>query len=322
MTDFPTPTHIKTNGITLSVHEAGPKDGLPVLLLHGWPELARSWVNQIGPLADAGFRVIAPDMRGFGASDAPAEVSAYGIDTILADMTGLLDALGIEKAVWAGHDWGGLIVWPAALLVPERVAGVIGVNTPHLPRPPVSPMELLRMRYGDDHYFIRFQEADVPEAALEGREDGFFEFIFARPPKRIPKEMPASATHLLSRFAAFTGRDEEDIAVPADERAHYAAAYARSGFYGGINYYRNVTANWERMAGVDLNVRQPALMIGAELDPFLPPVFMDGMEKRVPDLRKHVIDGCGHWTQWEKPGELSTLMVGWLKKREADLRGA
>ncbi len=320
MIDFPTPTRIQTNGITLSVHQAGPKDGLPVLLLHGWPELARSWLNQIGPLAKAGFRVIAPDMRGFGASDAPKDPSLYGIDTLLADMTGLLDALGIKKAVWVGHDWGGLIIWPAALLVPDHVAGVIGVNTPHLPRPPVCPMEMLRQRYGDDHYFVRFQELGAPEAALEGREEDFFKFVFARPPKHIPKTLPPSATHLLNRFADFTDRAERNIVVPAAERTHYARAYAKSGFHGGVNYYRNVTANWERMEGVDMTVHQPSLMISAELDPFLPPVFMDGMEERVPDLQKHVIMGCGHWTQWEKPEELSALMVDWLLKHEKNLR--
>ncbi len=320
MTDFPGAQRIKTNGITLFVHEAGPKDGLPLLLLHGWPELARSWANQFAPLAEAGFRVIAPDMRGFGGSSAPKDPSLYGIDTILADMTGLLDALGIKKAVWAGHDWGGLLVWPAALLVPDRVTGVIGVNTPHLPRPPISPMEMLRKRYGDDHYFVRFQELGAPEAALQGREEAFFKFIFAKPLKRIPKELPASATHLLDRFAGFTGRAEAQIAVPAVERAHYARAYAKSGFHGGVNYYRNVTQNWQRMEGVDLTVHQPALMIGAELDPFLPPVFMEGMESRVADLEKHIIADCGHWTQWEKPDELSALMVNWLKNREMDLR--
>jgi epoxide hydrolase A/B len=320
MTDFPAPARIQTNGITLSVHEAGPKDGLPVLLLHGWPELARSWLNQIGALAKAGFRVIAPDMRGFGGSDAPKAPEEYGIDVLLADLTGLLDALEIKKAVWVGHDWGGLIVWPAALLVPDRVAGVIGVNTPHLPRPPISPMEMLRQRYGDDHYFVRFQEKGTPEAALEGREEDFFKFVFARPPKQIPTTLPASTTHLLNRFADFTGRAERNIAIPAAERAHFERAYKRSGFHGGVNYYRNVTENWQRMDGVDLTVHQPALMVGAELDPFLPPVFMDGMEDRVPDLEKHVIAGCGHWTQWEKPDALNTLMVNWLKKRQANLR--
>ena len=319
MSDFPPARRIRTNGIHLSVHQAGPEDGLPVLLLHGWPELARSWKNQIGPLAAAGFRVIAPDLRGFGGSDAPTEVAAYGIDSLIADLTGLLDALGLRKAVWCGHDWGGLIVWPAALLAPERVAGVIGVNTPHLPRPPVSPLDLLVQRFGEDHYFNRFQPLGLAEQALSGREDDFFAFVFARPPKRLPATVPASATHLLARFAQFTGRKESAIAVPADERAHYAAAYRRSGFRGGINYYRNVTANWQRMDGVDPLVRQPALMIGAELDPFLPPAFMDGMEERVPDLHKHVIQGCGHWTQWEAPDELSTQMIAWLHKRRADL---
>ncbi len=321
MCDFPPAQRIRSNGITLSVHLSGPEAGLPVLLLHGWPELARSWKNQVKPLAAAGFRIIAPDLRGFGGSDAPGDVAAYGIDTIIADMTGLLDALGHERAVWAGHDWGGLIVWPAAVLVPDRVAGVIGVNTPHLPRPPLSPLDLLVQRFGEDHYFNRFQQEGLAESLFEGREDDFFAFIFTRLPGRLPAQSQAEMTHLLKLFAAFDPAhvQESRIAVPAAERAHYAAAYKKSGFRGGINYYRNVTANWRRMAGVDLTVRQPALMIGAEHDPYLPPVFMDGMEERVPDLQKHIIKGCGHWTQWEAPDELTALMIAWLRQRLLDL---
>lgn len=320
MIDFPAAQRLQTNGITLSVHIAGPENGLPVLLLHGWPELARSWINQIGPLSKAGFRVIAPDMRGFGASDATREISAYGIDTLVADMTGLLDTLKIERAVWVGHDWGGFVVWPAALLVPERVAGVVGVNTPHFPLPTSSPVSQLRAFAGDDHYIVRFQEEGLAESLLEGNEDRFFEFTFAKPPKRLPTKISPDITHLLRRFSAFTGRAEDDIAIPKAERALYVQAYKASGFRGGINYYRNLDANWAHMKNVDQTVRQPSLMIGAALDPFLPPAFMDGMEKRVPDLTKHVIKNCGHWTQWEAPDELSATMINWLQQRKSDLK--
>jgi len=312
---LPDPIRITTNGIELSVHLAGPRTGQAVLLLHGWPELARSWQHQIAALAEAGFFVIAPDMRGFGASDCPKETSAYGIDILLSDMTGLLDALGVEKAIWVGHDWGGFVSWPAALLVPERVAGLIGVNTPHSPRAPADPIELFRHSYGDDNYIVRFQQPGLAEAAFTGRETDFFDFIFGKPPPRKLSRTPASATHFLNRFAKFSGADEDSLVMPKAERKIYAAAYAKSGFTGGINYYRNLTANWKRMQGVDYTVHQPSLMIGADLDFFLPPKLIDGMEDRVKDLEVHIIKGSGHWTQWEAPEELSRLMVSWLLRR-------
>ncbi|MBL1430820.1 MAG: alpha/beta hydrolase [Robiginitomaculum sp.] len=313
--NFPPPTIIASNGIELSVHLAGPQDGFPVLLLHGWPELARSWKHQIAALAKAGFYVIAPDMRGFGGSDCPKEVSAYGIDILLADLTGLLDALDVEKAVWVGHDWGGFISWPAGLLVPERVAGLIGVNTPHSPRAPVDPVELFRKFFGDDNYIVRFQEPDFAESIFTGREQKFFDFIFGKPPTGKTSSTPPSATHFFTRFAKFTGAEENTLVMPKDEREIFATAYAKSGFTGGINYYRNLTANWQRMKGVDYTVHQPSLMIGAELDYFLPPKLIDGMEDRIADLEVHVIKDSGHWTQWEAPEELSNLMVSWLQRR-------
>lgn len=313
--NFPEPTRIATNGIELSVYQAGPTNGIAVLLLHGWPELARSWQHQIAALATAGFRVIAPDLRGFGGSDAPKQVAAYGIDVLLADMTGLLDALDVETAIWVGHDWGGFISWPAALLVPKRVTGLIGVNTPHSPRAPKDPIELFRLSYGDDNYIVRFQEPGVAEAAFTGREEAFFDFIFGKPPPRKLQRTPAAATHFLKRFAKFTGADEGKLVMPKAEREIYATAYAKSGFTGGINYYRNLTANWQRMEGVDYTICQPSLMIGAELDFFLPPKLIDGMQDRIADLEVHIIAQCGHWTQCEAPEELSQLMVNWLLRR-------
>ncbi|MBL4617866.1 MAG: alpha/beta hydrolase [Robiginitomaculum sp.] len=313
--NFPKPRRIASNGIELSVHLAGSPDGVAVLLLHGWPELARSWKHQMAALAKAGFYVIAPDMRGFGGSDCPQEIDAYGIDILLADMTGLLDALDVEKAIWVGHDWGGFISWPAALLVPDRVAGLIGVNTPHSPRAPVDPVELFKKFFGDDNYIVRFQEPEFAESVFTGREEEFFDFIFGKPPLNKTSSTPATATHFFTRFANFTGAEENTLVMPKDERAIFASTYAKSGFTGGINYYRNLTANWKRMAGVDYTVHQPSLMIGADLDFFLPPKLIDGMEDRIADLEVHVIKNSGHWTQWEAPEELSNLMVSWLQRR-------
>ena len=313
---FPPSRRIDVGDISLAVHEAGPADGPPVVFCHGWPELAYSWKDQVAALADAGFRAIAPDMRGFGVSDAPADVAAYGIDHLVGDVVGLLDALEVEQAIFCGHDWGGIVVWHAAMLARDRVAGVIGVNTPHLPRGERPPTDGFRAFAGDDHYVVRFQEEGVPEAVFEGREDAFFEFIFGPPPPAaVLDHLPPSVTHLLKRFEKYDGQNATSAVVPAEDRAVFAEAFRKSGFHGGINWYRNFDANWRRMEGVDPVVTVPCLMISAECDIMLPPKFTQWMGDLCPDLEKHVLPGIGHWTQWEASDALNRLMLDWLTRR-------
>ena len=159
---------IDTNGISMHVVEAG--SGFPVLLCHGFPEIWYSWRHQLRALADAGFRAIAPDQRGYGETDAPQAVDAYTIHHLVGDLTGLLDALGIEQTAIVGHDWGGLLVWQMALLAAHRVAAVVGVNTPCFPRLPMRPTAMMRaMAQGNFHYILYFQEPGVAEAEL-GRD--------------------------------------------------------------------------------------------------------------------------------------------------------
>ena len=158
-TDMPPLQFARTNGIRMGYHDAGPSgDAPPLVLCHGWPELAYSWRHQIRALAAAGLRVIAPDQRGFGATDAPPEVQAYDLEQLTADLVGLLDHLGIAKAIFVGHDWGGFVVWQMALRHAARVAGVVSLNTPHLPRAPVDPIAILRQRHGDSMYIVHFQD--------------------------------------------------------------------------------------------------------------------------------------------------------------------
>lgn len=310
---------INVGEVVLSVHLAGPEDGVPVLLLHGWPELALSWSAQIAALAAAGYRVIAPDNRGFGASDRPDDIAAYGIDRLVGDISGLLDALGIEKAVIAGHDWGGVVMWHAACLIPERFLGAIGVNTPHLPRGAIPPTEHFRALAGEGHYIVRFQD-EAADTLFTGREADFFAFIFGAPPPSPDLEkLPASITHLPARFERFVARgglkSEDDAVVGPDLRARYADAYRASGFRGGLNWYRNLDANWARMGGVDHRLAMPCLMVSAECDVMLPPKLTAWMPALCGDLQLEVIDGIGHWTQHEAPEALNGLMLNWLGRR-------
>lgn len=316
MTGFPKPQRIQANGIELSVHIGGPEDGVPLLLVHGWPELAYSWKPVWEDLTAAGYRVIAPDLRGFGASSRPEDPGQYTIDILVADLTGLLDALDIGTAVFCGHDWGGIIVWHAAMLAKDRVRGVIGVNTPHLPRPSTPPTEAFREIGGEDHYILRFQEPGYAESRFEGREDDFFAFIFVKPPPAsVFEALFPDITHVVKNFEGFEGRPEDRTVVPARDRKVYADAYRETGFGTGMNLYRNFDANWQRMGGVDHRLTLPCLMIAAECDFMLPPKLSRWMPALCSDLEMHTLDACGHWTMWERPNDLARLMTAWLGKR-------
>jgi len=315
MTHPPEPERVQVGELTLAVRDSGG-EGPAIVLVHGWPELSWSWKNQFAPLAAAGWRVIAPDLRGFGGSDAPQDKALYSIRHLTDDLAGLLDALGVERAVFCGHDWGGAIVWPMAQLHKDRVAGVIGVSTPHRPPPPIPPLEIIEKRFTQNHYFIRFQEEGAPERLFEGQEEKFFTLMFRRPPPRSdwPKLIPR-AFDLMARFEHGPAPDPADCFLSDEDLAVYVEGYKTSGFHGGINLYRNVDVNYHLMKDVDPHIDCPALYVGAELDLFLPPEGAEGMEKRVPDLEKHVIPDCGHWVMWEKPAELNAILVDWLTRR-------
>jgi pimeloyl-ACP methyl ester carboxylesterase len=282
--------YVRTNGIRLYCLEAGPPDGPLVLLMHGFPELAYSWRYQVAALGDAGYHVVAPDMPGYGRSDKP-DVT-YDCEWIDACLMGVVDAMGAEQVVIAGHDWGGILVWIMARQYPERVAGVIGVNTPDLPRPPVPPVQLLRQIFVDQPiYIIQFQERGLAEWVLSwGRgADDFVEMI----------------------FGATTARRD---AFPPEVLDVYKDAFRPAGaLTPPIEYYRNMDRNWELTAPIaDRKIEVPCLMISAADDPVLTPAMTAGMEERVPNLTKVVIDSCGHWTQQERPEETTTAMLAYL----------
>lgn len=318
MADFPEAKFVDAGGVRLAVYEQGASapGRPPVILVHGWPEIAYSWKNQLGPLTDAGYRVIALDLKGFGRSDAPADKNLYDVRHMTDDFVALLDALDIEKAVFCGHDWGGALIWPMAQLNPARVAGVIGVCTPHRPPPPVPPLTIFKERFTANHYFIKFQQEDAPERLFESDIERFFAFMFRKP---IPREKWPSLVpgvyDLMARFEEGRTPDPESMIVGPEIRDVYAEAYRRSGFRGGINLYRNVDRNWDIMRTVDPRIAAPALWIGCELDLFLPPERAENMEELVPDLEKHILSGCGHWPMWEKPAELNAILIDWLKRR-------
>lgn len=318
MVAWPEPHFVKTNGIDMAVCEAGPKDGIPVVLCHGFPELAYSWRHQLPALAAAGYRAIAPDQRGYGRTSRPEAVTDYDMEHLTGDLVGLLDALGLKDAIFCGHDWGGLVVWQMPLFHPKRVKGVIGVNTPFLPRGPMDPIAGMRAVFGEDMYIVYFQKPGLADAALAKdvgksmrffmRKSGMKAADYAKLP---PEQRNLALVHALAADESAWGGKP---LLNAEETTYFVDAFTRTGFTGGINWYRNFTRNWEKSEGVEQKVNVPGLMIMAEDDVVLSPAMADGMEKYVPDLEKALIRDCGHWTQQEHPQQVNTIMVDWLKR--------
>jgi pimeloyl-ACP methyl ester carboxylesterase len=322
---MPPVQYAQTNGIRMAYYEAGPREGVPVVLCHGFPELAFSWRHQIKALGDAGRWVIAPDQRGYGLTDRPAAVEDYDMEHLTADLVGLLDRLGAPKAIFAGHDWGGIVVWQMPLRHPERTAGVIGLNTPFMPRAPVDPIAVMRARLGDEMYIVHFQKPGEADAVLDADPAKAMNFFLRRP---LPGEVPSaglaterkpgdpSAFALINILKAYDAQfDPRETFLTEDELETFVSTFKRTGFTGGINWYRNFTRNWERSAAISDKVTVPSLMIMAEKDAVLPPSAADGMEAYVSDLEKTLIKGSGHWTQQEMPDAVNAAMIGWLDRR-------
>jgi pimeloyl-ACP methyl ester carboxylesterase len=317
-TMMPPAQRAQVNGVEIAYYEAGPKSDVPIVLCHGFPELAFSWRHQIKALAEAGRWVIAADGRGYGLSGKPASVDDYDMVHLAGDQVGLLDHLGVEKAIFCGHDWGGIVTWQLPLMHPSRVAGLIGLNTPFLPRAPVDPIAIFRNRFGPDMYIVWFQTPDEPERVLGADPDRAMRF-FMRKPRALQQsaEVPAGGSKfafkdLLTRFDP----QQAELILTEDELAVFAQAFATGGFFGPVSWYRNFTKNWERAEGLPQRVEGvPCLMITAEHDAVLTPAMAEPMRLLVDDLEIHNVEGSGHWTQQEKPNEVNRLILDWLAKR-------
>jgi pimeloyl-ACP methyl ester carboxylesterase len=323
---MPPVQYADTNGIRMAYYESGPRQGVPVIFCHGFPELAFSWRHQLAAFEKAGRWAIAPDQRGYGLTDRPGPVEAYDMEHLTADMAGLLDHLGVEKAIFCGHDWGGIVVWRMPLMYPGRVAGVIGLNTPFMARPPVDPIAIMRQRLGDEMYIVHFQKPGEADAILDSDVPKAMNFFMRRPLIGLAPPSQGLATQrepgaesafaLIKILQAYDPTfDPREKFLSDDEFAAFVETFERTGFTGGINWYRNFTRNWERSAEVVEKVTVPSLMIMAENDAVLPPSAADGMEAYVSDLEKTLITGSGHWTQQEKPQEVNVAILDWLDRR-------
>lgn len=318
---------IETNGVRLFAVIEG--QGPLVVLIHGFPETWYSWRHQIGPLAGAGFRVCALDVRGYGGSDKPHPVAAYTIEALIGDVVGVIDALSPQDpAILIGHDWGAPIVWNTALTRKNRVRAVAGLSVPYLGVPSMPAIDYYRAVFtarGRFFYQVYFQDEGVAEAELERDvRASLRRFLYAisgdAPDGAWPKDK-AHGDPLLyrltdpDRFPAWLTQADEDV---------YVEAFTASGFRGPLNRYRNAHADFaflSRFAGQ--TVDQPSLFIGGSRDLVLKMTpgldWQAVLRSQLTDLRGlHVLDGCGHWTQQERPSDVNALLLAWL----ATLKGA
>lgn len=307
--NFPTPTLIAVNGVELEVFEAGQENaGNPIVLCHGWPEHAFSWRHQIPALAEAGYHVIVPNQRGYGNSSRPAEVTDYDLEHLTGDLVALLDHYGYGDATFVGHDWGANVVWGLALLHPNRVTRVINLSLPYQERGEQPWIELMETVFGDDFYFVHFnQQPGVADAVLDANAHQFLQNLYR---KNVPPAEPGPGMVMINLAEA-----ETPLGVPVmsdSELAVFVSAFESSGFTGSINWYRNMDRNWHLLADVDPIIEQPALMIYGDQDSI---PRSETLQDVVPNVDVLSID-CGHWIQQEEPEETTRAILKWLEHLE------
>ena len=311
---MPSSRTISANGIDLFMLEQG--EGPLVVLCHGWPELSYSWRHQISALADAGFHVVAPDMRGFGRSSAPAEIGAYTIFDNVGDMVALVSALGEKQAVIVGHDWGAPVAWDAAKFRPDIFTKVAGLSVPPPSRGRKRPLESLREGGVTNFYWQYFQTPGVAEAEFERN-------VALTMRKVLGRGVSDPSAMFITQGKGFLDNISTVETLPhwisEADIAYFTEAYRISGFRGGLNWYRNLDRNWELTAPWQgARIHQPSLFIAGSRDSVITGLIgakqVNELEKILPNLQqKLIIDGAGHWIQQERPNEVNAALIAFLK---------
>jgi pimeloyl-ACP methyl ester carboxylesterase len=319
---------VQANGINLHFAEQG--EGPLVVLCHGFPELWYSWRYQLPALSAAGFHAVAVDMRGYGQSDRPEAIDQYTLLHLVGDMVGLLDALGAQQAVIAGHDWGAPVAWHAALLRPDRFRAVISLSVPFLSRSVVyfnptnaPPTSVMPRRDDAVFYQLYNQQPGVAEADYERDVRETF-LRWADPPPPLPDKASGPVNMVPREGRRFPTGRPTPATLPAwlkeADIDFYVSEFKRTGFRGGLNYYRNIDRNWELLApfaGAKITV--PALYIVGDRDgvPAFPGMdqAIANMANDVPQLHgKIILPACGHRTQQERASEVNAAMIDFLRQ--------
>ena len=289
----------RVNGVDLAVTAVG--EGPLVLLVHGFPDLAITWRLQIETLVSAGYRVVAPDMRGYGASGRPPESSSYALRIIGQDLMHLLDHEGVEKAHLVGHDWGAAGVWQLGLDHPGRLLSLAGLSVPYALPAPVPPTRILRARLGDDFYMLRFQDADAT-AALD---------------RDVVHTLAAAFS---DDFGAF-GRPAEVSPphwLPSEVFDSYVGAFRDTGFGGGLNYYRNIDQNWrDALTRAETRIRCPSLFLTGSVDPVSRFMAVDSSAQAFADISVEVVEGAGHWVHQQSSVHVNRILLSHLSRADA-----
>jgi pimeloyl-ACP methyl ester carboxylesterase len=324
----PAHRNVEANGIRIHLAEQG--SGPLVLLCHGFPESWYSWRHQMSALAAAGFHAVAPDMRGYGLTDRPAEIERYTLFHLVGDMIGVLDALGEKTAVIAGHDWGAPVAWHAALMRPDRFRAVVGLSVPYRPRGGVAPTTVMPQNAEASFYQLYFQAPGVAEAELEADPKLALSRILYSGSGDVPRRNPAGtgagtggAVGMVPRSGGWLARMPQPQTLPAWLSAadldFYARQFMHCGFRGGLNWYRNIDRNWELLAPyAGAAVTVPALYMAGDIDlvvsfPRMKEVIAD-LARYIPQLRGTImLPGCGHWTQQERADEVNKALLEFLR---------
>jgi pimeloyl-ACP methyl ester carboxylesterase len=297
------------NGVHLEVFGAGRENaGRPIVLCHGWPELAYSWRHQVPALVAAGYHVIIPNQRGYGRSSHPTDVADYDIQQLSGDLVGLLDHYGYADAAFVGHDWGAFVVWGLALLHPDRVSRLIALSLPYQERGEVPWIEFLDAVLGGDNHLVHFnRQPGVAAAVFEANTARFLRNLY-RKNQQAADPRPGMPLIDLALAEVPLG----DPIMSDDELGVFVSAFEASGFTGSINWYRNLDLDWHLLSDVDPIIHRPALMVYGDRDTiprspnltaFAPRVEVVGLD-------------CGHWIQQELPEETTRVMIDWLERQE------
>ncbi|KAK9041800.1 hypothetical protein V6N11_016890 [Hibiscus sabdariffa] len=307
---------VNVNGITMHVAEKG--QGPVILFLHGFPELWYTWRHQILSLSSLGYRTVAPDLRGYGDTEAPTSITSYSCMHIVGDLIALVDSLGVDQVFLVAHDWGAIIGWYLCLFRPNRVKAFVCLSVPFMPRKPVKPVESMRLNFGDDYYICRFQEPGKIEAEIAryGTSNVLKKIISSRKPgaPRMPKDN------------AFNIKPDTPIALPSwfseEDLSYYTNKFNQNGFTGALNYYRAFDLNWELTAPWSgTQVKVAVKFIVGDLDSvYTTPGMKEYVESGdfkgdVPMLDEVVVmEGVGHFINQERADEINSHILDYIKK--------
>jgi pimeloyl-ACP methyl ester carboxylesterase len=307
---------VDAGGLAMHIAEAG--SGPLVLLLHGFPESWYSWRHQLPALAAAGYHAVAPDQRGYGRTGGPDEAAKYTMLHLAGDVIALMDALGAQQAVLAGHDWGAPVAWNTALLRPDRVRGVVGLSVPYTPRGSTPPVATLRELYTDGFYICYFQRPGLAEAEFSRDPRTTFRRLLSA----ASGDGPVGGVPVVPAGGGFLDLCPEPGELPGwlteTDIDFFAAQFAESGFARPLNWYRSMDLSWELMAAwKHAPVTVPAAFLAGDRDLTVSllggPSLLEHLKAVVPGLRDaRLIPGCGHWIQQERPEEVSQTMLGFL----------